>query len=94
MWCGFKVCLYDLNCVSVPCLTFLLSSCGTGGNIESVFDIEKSEGTIIIAKPLDAEQCTFYNLTVLATDGTNAAHVQVPHFIYLTNPLLVVWLVS
>ncbi|XP_062873349.1 protocadherin Fat 3a isoform X1 [Trichomycterus rosablanca] len=49
----------------------------TGGDEESVFDVEKAVGTIIIAKPLDAEQRLFYNLTVEVTDGTNAAYTQV-----------------
>ncbi|XP_076590809.1 protocadherin Fat 3-like isoform X7 [Chaetodon auriga] len=49
----------------------------TGGNSDSVFDIEKAVGTIIIAKPLDAEQRSLYNLTVQATDGTNTAYTQV-----------------
>ncbi|KAG9265353.1 protocadherin Fat 3 [Astyanax mexicanus] len=45
----------------------------TGGDEESVFDVEKGVGTIIIAKPLDAEQRSFYNLTLEVTDGTNVA---------------------
>ncbi|XP_070826257.1 protocadherin Fat 3a isoform X7 [Chaetodon trifascialis] len=49
----------------------------TEGNSDSVFDIEKAVGTIIIAKPLDAEQRSLYNLTVQATDGTNTAYTQV-----------------
>ncbi|KAG8002320.1 Protocadherin Fat 3 [Nibea albiflora] len=49
----------------------------TGGNSDSVFDVEKAVGTIIIAKPLDAEQRSFYNLTVQASDGTNTAYTQV-----------------
>ncbi|XP_076002461.1 protocadherin Fat 3-like isoform X2 [Genypterus blacodes] len=49
----------------------------TGGNNDSVFDVEKTIGTIIIAKPLDAEKNSFYNLTVLSTDGTNTAYTQV-----------------
>ncbi|XP_027900863.1 protocadherin Fat 3a isoform X3 [Xiphophorus couchianus] len=49
----------------------------TGGNSDSVFDVERTAATIIIAKPLDAEQRSFYNLTVLATDGTSTAYVQV-----------------
>ncbi|KAM8768033.1 protocadherin Fat 3a isoform 4-T4 [Acanthopagrus schlegelii] len=49
----------------------------TGGNTDSVFDVEKAVGTIIIAKPLDAEQHSFYNLTVQATDGSNTAYTQV-----------------
>jgi protocadherin Fat 1/2/3 len=42
-----------------------------------LFDIEKGVGTIIIAKPLDAEQRSFYNMTVEVTDGTNSAATQV-----------------
>ncbi|XP_061774732.1 protocadherin Fat 3a isoform X2 [Nerophis ophidion] len=49
----------------------------TGGNTNNVFDVEKAMGTIIIAKPLDAEQRSSYNLTVQATDGTNIAYTQV-----------------
>nr|XP_046244015.1 protocadherin Fat 3a isoform X3 [Scatophagus argus] len=60
----------------------LQSACGRncsseGGNNDGVFDVEKAVGTIIIAKPLDAEQHSFYNLTVQATDGTNTAYTQV-----------------
>ncbi|KAM9318351.1 protocadherin Fat 3a isoform 2-T2 [Pholidichthys leucotaenia] len=60
----------------------LQSTCGRncsseGGNSDSVFDVEKAVGTIIIAKPLDAEQRSFYNMTIQATDGTNIAYVQV-----------------
>ncbi|KAL7849460.1 hypothetical protein SRHO_G00210830 [Serrasalmus rhombeus] len=46
------------------------------GDDESVFDVEKGVGTIIIAKPLDAEQRSFYNLTLEVTDGTNVAYTQ------------------
>ncbi|KAJ4935549.1 hypothetical protein JOQ06_017081, partial [Pogonophryne albipinna] len=49
---------------------------GAGGTSDSVFDVEKAAGTIIIAKPLDAEQRSFYNLSVQATDGTNTAYTQ------------------
>ncbi|XP_033953236.1 protocadherin Fat 3a isoform X2 [Pseudochaenichthys georgianus] len=56
----------------------------TGGTSDSVFDVEKSAGTIIIAKPLDAEQRSFYNLSVQATDGTNTAYTQV-HITIMDN---------
>ncbi|XP_035857030.1 protocadherin Fat 3a isoform X5 [Sander lucioperca] len=56
----------------------------TAGNSDSVFDVEKAVGTIIIAKPLDAEQRSFYNLTVQATDGTNTAYTQV-HITVMDN---------
>ncbi|XP_036391985.1 protocadherin Fat 3a [Megalops cyprinoides] len=54
-------------------------NCSTeaGGNYDSLFDIEKGVGTIVIAKPLDAEQRSFYNMTVEVTDGTNVASTQV-----------------
>ncbi|XP_069022576.1 protocadherin Fat 3a isoform X10 [Embiotoca jacksoni] len=68
----------------------LQSACGrncsseAGGNSDSVFDVEKAVGTIIIARPLDAEQRSFYNLTVQATDGTNTAAAQV-HITVMDN---------
>ncbi|XP_072557676.1 protocadherin Fat 3a isoform X2 [Paramormyrops kingsleyae] len=53
-------------------------NCSTeGGNYDSLFDIKKGVGTIVIAKPLDAEQRCFYNMTVEVTDGTNTASTQV-----------------
>ncbi|XP_074840113.1 protocadherin Fat 3 isoform X2 [Carettochelys insculpta] len=48
-----------------------------GGNFDSSFDAEKGAGTIVIAKPLDAEQRSIYNMTVEVTDGTNVATTQV-----------------
>ncbi|XP_060035627.1 protocadherin Fat 3 isoform X2 [Erinaceus europaeus] len=48
-----------------------------GGNFDSSFDAEKGVGTIVIAKPLDAEQRSIYNMTVEVTDGTNIAATQV-----------------
>uniref|UniRef100_A0A668ALQ5 FAT atypical cadherin 3a n=1 Tax=Myripristis murdjan TaxID=586833 RepID=A0A668ALQ5_9TELE len=56
----------------------------TGGNSDNVFDVEKAAGTIIIAKPLDSEQRSFYNLTVEVTDGTNTAYTQV-HITVMDN---------
>ncbi|XP_049721123.1 protocadherin Fat 1 isoform X2 [Elephas maximus indicus] len=48
-----------------------------GGNYDSHFDVDKGTGTIIVAKPLDAEQRSNYNLTVEATDGTTTILTQV-----------------
>lgn len=39
--------------------------------------MDRGTGTIIIAKPLDAEQKSNYNLTVEATDGTTTILTQV-----------------
>ncbi|XP_060090931.1 protocadherin Fat 3 isoform X1 [Heteronotia binoei] len=53
-------------------------NCSTeGGNFDSSFDADKGVGTIVIAKPLDAEQRSVYNMTVEVTDGTNVASTQV-----------------
>lgn len=49
----------------------------TGGNYNSHFDVDKGTGTIIVAKPLDAEQKSNYNLTVEVTDGTTSIVTQV-----------------
>ncbi|XP_061100562.1 protocadherin Fat 1a isoform X2 [Conger conger] len=49
----------------------------TGGNHDSRFDVGKGSGTIIVARPLDAEQKSNYNLTVEATDGTKSISTQV-----------------
>ncbi|RMC07431.1 hypothetical protein DUI87_16899 [Hirundo rustica rustica] len=48
-----------------------------GGNYDSSFDADKGVGSIVIAKPLDAEQRSMYNMTVEVTDGTNIATTQV-----------------
>ncbi|XP_053110313.1 protocadherin Fat 1 isoform X2 [Hemicordylus capensis] len=55
----------DLNCTA------------EGGNYDSRFDVDKGTGTIIVARPLDAEQKSNYNLTVEATDGTRTIGTQV-----------------
>lgn len=39
--------------------------------------MDKGTGTIIVARPLDAEQKSNYNLTVEATDGTTTILTQV-----------------
>lgn len=52
-----------------------------GGNYDSRFDVDKGTGTIIVARPLDAEQKSNYNLTVEATDGTRSISTQVINFL-------------
>lgn len=49
----------------------------SGGNQDSRFDVGKGSGTIIVARPLDVEQRSSYNLTVEATDGTRSISTQV-----------------
>ncbi|XP_076876941.1 protocadherin Fat 3 [Brachyhypopomus gauderio] len=40
-------------------------------------DILRGRGTIVVARPLDAESQSVYNMTVRVTDGTNTASTQV-----------------
>ncbi|XP_036372790.1 protocadherin Fat 1a isoform X3 [Megalops cyprinoides] len=63
----------DLNCTA------------EGGNHDSRFDVGKGSGTIIVARPLDAEQKSNYNLTVEATDGTKSISTQVHIRVIDTN---------
>lgn len=75
-------------CVFWISLCFLFAwfyLCAEGGNTDSVLDVEKAVGTIIIAKPLDAEQYSFYNLTLQATDGINTAYTQVFNQVYTNS---------
>ncbi|KAF4108162.1 protocadherin Fat 3 isoform X1 [Onychostoma macrolepis] len=58
------------------------SSCGgncssDSGNYDGPFDIQRGMGTIVIARPLDAETQSLYNMTVQVTDGTNTATTQI-----------------
>uniref|UniRef100_A0A673K9G9 Protocadherin Fat 3-like n=1 Tax=Sinocyclocheilus rhinocerous TaxID=307959 RepID=A0A673K9G9_9TELE len=47
------------------------------GNYDGPFDIQRGMRTIIIARPLDAETQSLYNMTVQVTDGTNTATTQI-----------------
>lgn len=44
------------------------------------FDLQVGVGTLVVAKPLDAEVQSVYNMTVQVTDGTNFATSQVHSF--------------
>ncbi|XP_062869869.1 protocadherin Fat 3 [Trichomycterus rosablanca] len=52
-------------------------NCTANTGIYDEPDVQKGMGTIMLAKPLDAETQSFYNLTVQVTDGTNTATTQV-----------------
>ncbi|XP_075917168.1 protocadherin Fat 1-like [Petromyzon marinus] len=45
----------------------------TGGDVERSFHVTEHSGVVEVAKPLDAERCSSYRLTVTLTDGTNAS---------------------
>ncbi|KAI5099865.1 protocadherin Fat 3-like isoform X3 [Silurus meridionalis] len=46
-------------------------------NSNGAFDTQRRMGTIVLVKPLDAENQSLYNLTVQVTDGTSTATTQV-----------------
>lgn len=47
------------------------------GSYDGPFDIKRGMGAIVIARPLDAEAQSLYNMSVQVTDGTNTATTQV-----------------
>ncbi|KAM4546593.1 protocadherin Fat 3 [Fundulus diaphanus] len=47
------------------------------GSFDMQFDLQVGVGTLVVAKPLDAEVQSVYNMTVQVTDGTNFATTQV-----------------
>uniref|UniRef100_A0A3Q3LMC7 Protocadherin Fat 3-like n=1 Tax=Mastacembelus armatus TaxID=205130 RepID=A0A3Q3LMC7_9TELE len=47
------------------------------GSFDMQFDLQVGVGTLVVAKPLDAEVQSVYNMTVQMTDGTNFASAQV-----------------
>ncbi|XP_053320417.1 protocadherin Fat 2 [Spea bombifrons] len=49
----------------------------TGGDEDLEFDIDKSTGGLVIARPLQASKKPAYTLTVQVTDGTNTVSTQV-----------------
>lgn len=48
-----------------------------GGDQDMDFDIEKTTGSIVIARPLDTRRRSSYNLTVEVTDGSHTIATQV-----------------
>ncbi|XP_071780759.2 protocadherin Fat 3 [Centroberyx gerrardi] len=47
------------------------------GSFDMQFDLQMGMGTIVVARPLDAEVQSVYNMTIQVTDGTNFATAQV-----------------
>uniref|UniRef100_A0A673ATT1 FAT atypical cadherin 3b n=1 Tax=Sphaeramia orbicularis TaxID=375764 RepID=A0A673ATT1_9TELE len=47
------------------------------GSFDMQFDLQVGVGTLVVAKPLDAEMQSVYNMTVQVTDGTSLASAQV-----------------
>jgi len=51
--------------------------CITDGNEDDVFSIDPENGNMIIARQLDWETRSRYNLTVMATDGVHRIFTEV-----------------
>ncbi len=51
--------------------------CAIPGSFDMQFDLQVGVGTLVVAKPLDAEVQSVYNMTIQVTDGTNFATAQV-----------------
>ncbi|KAM4620340.1 protocadherin Fat 3 [Polymixia lowei] len=47
------------------------------GSFDIQFDLQMGMGTIVVARPLDAEAQSVYNMTIQVSDGTNFATAQV-----------------
>lgn len=78
--CNLATCIQqsdDSSLIFCPSLFVKKKNYSTGGNYDSRFDVGKASGTLIVARPLDAEQKSNYNLTVEATDGTRTVSTQV-----------------
>ncbi|XP_030621432.1 protocadherin Fat 1 [Chanos chanos] len=85
VWLNIKGDLLAKDVFHIVQMACDLSCLAEGGNDDSRFDVERGSGAIIIAKNLDAEQQSYYNLTVEATDGTRAISTQVSIQVIDTN---------
>jgi protocadherin Fat 1/2/3 len=61
------------------------STATPGGDRDMDFDIEKTTGSIIIARPLDTRRRSSYNLTVEVTDGFHTIATQVTGLTWQLN---------
>lgn len=57
----------------------------TGGDPDNMFTIGRDTGSIMVARPLDAEQKSLYNLTISVTDGVHAVSTQVRQLLCLVT---------
>lgn len=49
------------------------------GNENDTFSIDPQNGNVIVARRLDWETCSRYNLTVMATDGVHRIYTEVTY---------------
>jgi len=52
-------------------------NCVTDGNEDNVFSIDPENGNVIIARQLDWETHSNYNLSIMATDGIHRIYTEV-----------------
>jgi len=55
----------------------VLCVCTSDGNEGDVFSIDPENGNVIIARPLDWETRSRYNLSIMATDGVHRIYTEV-----------------
>lgn len=72
--CSRQKCSCNSPTISFFIFHFSLIS---GGDDDMDFDIEKSTGSMVIARALDARKKSSYNLTVEVTDGSTTIKTQV-----------------
>jgi len=58
-------------------LYLYLYVCVTDGNEDDVFSMDPENGNVIIARKLDWETCSRYNLSIMATDGVHRFYTSV-----------------
>jgi len=70
--------MLDVSVVEIACneCLYLCVVCSEG-NDDDVFSIDPENGNVIIARPLDWETQSTYNLTVMATDGVHRVFTEV-----------------
>lgn len=69
------------------CVCVRVSACAIPGSFDMQFDLQVGVGTLVVAKPLDAEVQSVFNMTVQVTDGTNFATAQVYAQFVICNAL-------
>lgn len=53
------------------------------GDMEHMFTIGRDTGSVMVARPLDAEQKSLYNMTISVTDGVHAVTTQVRRYSFV-----------
>uniref|UniRef100_A0A087YI97 FAT atypical cadherin 3b n=1 Tax=Poecilia formosa TaxID=48698 RepID=A0A087YI97_POEFO len=72
-----------INCCEIDPLSCKIDQPTSQENDKTHFDLQVGVGTLVVAKPLDAEIQSVYNMTVQVTDGTNFATTQVCFAVFI-----------